>query len=271
MSGPRTYPHGVPSWVDTEQPDVAAACDFYGGLLGWRFEVAGAAGSYAVARLDGRDVAGIAPEAGQPVAWNTYVTVDAADDTAVAIAAAGGDVAAGPADAGAEGRFAICADPRGARFRLWQAGRRPGAQVVNGAGAWNFSDLYTDDPGLARRFYAPLFGWEFDDLGFATMIRRPGYGDHLEATVDPGIRQRQSDDLAPPGFEDAIGWLAGAGDGPDRWHVTFSVADRDDAAARTEALGGQVLGSDDTEWTRAVHVRDPQGAELTLSQFLPPG
>jgi predicted enzyme related to lactoylglutathione lyase len=184
--------------------------------------------------------------------------------------ASGGDVTAAPADAGEDGRFAICADPRGAAFRLWQAGRLPGAQYVNGPGAWNFSDLYTDDPERAQRFYAPLFGWAFDDLGFATMIRRPGYGDHLESTVDPEIRQRQADDMAPPNFEDAVGWLAPAGDGPDRWHVTFSVADRDDAAARTEALGGRVLASEDTDWTRAVIVRDPQGAELTLSQFLPP-
>jgi hypothetical protein len=30
----RTYPHGVPCWVDTEQPDVDAALAFYGGLFG---------------------------------------------------------------------------------------------------------------------------------------------------------------------------------------------------------------------------------------------
>ena len=39
----RTYPHGVPCWIDTEQPDTAAAREFYGGLFGWRFEEADAA------------------------------------------------------------------------------------------------------------------------------------------------------------------------------------------------------------------------------------
>ena len=34
----RTYPHGVPSWVDTEQPDTDAARAFYGELFGWSFE-----------------------------------------------------------------------------------------------------------------------------------------------------------------------------------------------------------------------------------------
>jgi len=35
MTGPRTYPHGVTCWIDTEQPDLPAAGRFYGGLFGW--------------------------------------------------------------------------------------------------------------------------------------------------------------------------------------------------------------------------------------------
>jgi hypothetical protein len=67
----------------------------------------------------------------------------------------------------------------------------------------------TDQPDVdaARRFYAGLFGWTFSDVGFGTMIRRPGYGDHLAATVDPGIRERQGGVFAPPGFADVIGCL----------------------------------------------------------------
>ena len=196
----RTYPHGVPSWVDTEQADPEAACRFYGELFGWTFEDAmppGAPGHYFIARLDGRDAAAIAPpENDQPVAWNTYVAVEDADATAAAIADAGGEVLAGPQDAGPGGRYAICADPRGARFRLWQARRRLGAQVANVPGAWNFSDLRTGDPALAATFYAPLFGWELEELGIRdddppARIRRPPRGDgrprHPRA---PGRRQR---------------------------------------------------------------------------------
>jgi uncharacterized protein len=102
-------------------------------------------------------------------------------------------------------------------------------------------------------------------MGFAGMIRRPGYGDHLAATVDPGIHERQAGVAAPPGFADAIGWVAPAGDGPDHWHVTFSVADRDDAVATAESLGATMLSSEDTAWTKHAAIRDPQGAELTLS------
>jgi predicted enzyme related to lactoylglutathione lyase len=268
----RTYPHGVPCWVDTEQPDPDAAARFYGELFGWAFEDAMPAGSYLIASLDGRDVAAIARGSDAPPAWNTYVAVDDADATAAAVIDAGGSVVQDAADAGPGGRMAACSDASGARFRLWQARARPGAQLVNAPGAWNFSDLRTADPAAAQAFYEPLFGWEITDLGFGAMIRRPGYGDHLEATVDPDIRSRQGDVDAPPGFEDAIGWLAPADPGePDHWHVTFTVEDRDAAVALAERLGATVISAEDTDWTRHALIRDPQGAELTLSQFTPPG
>ncbi len=272
MSPTRTYPHGVPSWVDTEQPDPEAAQDFYQRLFGWTFETVSPpdAPLYAIAILDGRDVAGLARVEDQAAAWNTYIAVDDADATAQRVADAGGTLLAGPFEPGPAGRVAMCADPSGAAFRLWQAGKRLGAQVVNEAGSWNFSDLHTDHPeGIA--FYAELFGWSVEDLGFATMVRAPGYGDHLEATVDPGIRGRQAGVVAPPGFEDAIAWVAPLEPGTEpHWHVTFAVADRDAVAASATELGAEVMATEDTQWTRTALVRDPQGALFTASQFTPP-
>jgi predicted enzyme related to lactoylglutathione lyase len=277
-SGPqaprRTYPHGVPCWVDTEQPDVGAAIDFYGGLFGWTFEDAmppGAPGRYVVAKLAGRDAAAIAgPGDGLP-AWNTYVAVEDADAAVGRLTAAGATVASAPADAGEGGRGAVLIDPEGAEFRLWQPRRRVGVQATNEPGAWNFSDLHTRDAEAAMAFYTQAFGWQFDDIGFAVMIRRPGYGDHLEATFDPGIRTRQAKATAPPGFEDAIAWVAEPVEGEAaNWHVTFTVADRDQAVTDAERLGAAVLAQQDSAWTRTALVRDPQGAVFTASQFTPP-
>jgi predicted enzyme related to lactoylglutathione lyase len=254
MSTRRTYPAGVPCWVDTAQPDAEAARRFYGKLFGWTF-------LEGIASLDGQPVAGIFT--GADVAWNTYVAVDDADAVAATIASAGGAVISDTE----------CADPGGARFRLWQERDRPSAQVVNVSGAWNFSDLHTSDVPAAKEFYAAVFGWEAAELDFgATMWRMPGYGDHLEATVDPDIRSRQA--AAPAGFEDAIAWLAPLapgepGPGP-HWHVTFTVADRDNAVAVAQRLGAEVISSSETMWTRSAVIRDPQGADLTLSQFTPP-
>jgi hypothetical protein len=37
-----------------------------------------------------------------------------------------------------------------------------------------------------------------------------------------------------------------------------------------ERLGGTVVASEESEWTRTAVVRDPQGAVFTASQFTPP-
>jgi predicted enzyme related to lactoylglutathione lyase len=272
MTATRTYPAGVPSWVDLDVPDLDAAQAFYAGLFGWAFADASGneARRYVVARLDGRDVAGVAEGAG--ATWRTYVAVDDVAGAAARVEAAGGRVLEGPTAAGAAGRWAACADPAGVPFRLWEAGARPGAQVVNSPGAWNFSDLHAADPAASAAFYTDVFGWEVSDVGFGAMIRRPGYGDHLAATIDSGIHERQAAISAPPGFADAVGWMVPAGaDEQPHWHVTFTVADRDQTAAAVERLGGTVMASADTQWTKEALVRDPAGAVFTASQFDPTG
>src|SRR3954463_15346301 len=287
---PRTYPPGVTCWVDTEQPDLEAATVFYAGLFGWTLTDVvppGAGDSYVVATLEGEDVAALAPAiGGRPAAWNTYVAVEDTDRAAAAVESLGGRVGLPPADAGPGGRWALCADPFGAEFRLWQARRRLGAQLVNAPGSWNFSDLHTPDRDRALAFYGSLFGWVTTELpgGAGTMLQVPGYGDHLAATVDPGIHERQgpappgpapplprgaptAPPSAPPGFADATGGVVPTAPGePSHWHVTFTVTDRDESAARAEDLGATVVTSSDGLWTRSALIRDPQGAELTLSQ-----
>ena len=206
----RTYPHGVTSWIDIEQPDLAAGRAFYAGLFGWRISDAGpsdAPGSYLIASLDGQDVAALAPTPaatanGIPTSPSTTPMPRRRRSWPMAA-----QLLAPPSDAGSAGRAATCADPFGAEFRLWQAGSRRGAQLANSPGAWNFSDLHTPDRDAAMSFYTPLFGWRAVDLdqGAGTMIQVPGYGDHLAATVDPGIHERQAS--APAGFADVIGGL----------------------------------------------------------------
>ena len=273
MTEPRTYPQGVPCWIDTEQPDLDAAREFYSGLFGWTLidaVPADAPGSYLIATLNGQDVGAIGPGDSPPV-WNTYIAVEDADATASAVAAAGGTVLTKPYDVGPAGRTATCADPGGAEFRLWLPRRRLGAQLVNAPGSWNFSNLRTSDPKAALAFYSAVFGWVADDMGDGAeaMLRVPGYGDHLAGTSDPDIYQRQA--FAPPGFADVVAGLEPAGDGETQhWHVKLTVADRDDSAATAERLGATVVSATQTPWTREALIRDPQGAEFSVSQFTPP-
>ncbi|MFD2792462.1 VOC family protein [Promicromonospora vindobonensis] len=275
-----TYPHGVPSWIDLETQDVDAALAFYGHLFGWRFTEKlppGAAGRYVVASVDGTDATAVAaiatPAAGfdGEVAWHTYLAVDDVDATAARVAGLGGVVSSPPESVGPPGqpagRMARIVDAQGAPSRLWQAGTRPGAQVVNTPGTWNFSSLLTPDVDRALEFYGPLLGWErTDDLG-AGMARVPGYGDHLARTVDPGIHERQ--EQAPPGFADVVAGVLQA-EGPARWSVAFTVADRDRSATEAERAGATVVATEDGEWTKEATIRDPFGAELVLAQFDPP-
>ena len=126
------YIPGVPCWIDSLQPDPAAAADFYGALFGWELEDVmppEAPGRYYMARLPGGDVGAIgsAPEGMSTAVWNTYIWVESADETAAKVREAGGTVLEEPFDVFDAGRMAICADPEGAPFSVWQAGRNRGA------------------------------------------------------------------------------------------------------------------------------------------------
>lgn len=276
------YPAGVPCWIDVLQPDVAATKAFYGGLFGWEFEARtpeGAPMAYAYARKDGLLVAGVGgPPAGDGTSgWTSYVWVDSADDTAAAVLAAGGEVLAPPVDIPRSGRVAVCADPSGAVFGLWQAAELRGAELVNAPGSWNFSDLTPGDASEAEKFYGAVFGWECDPFEMsagdkASIWRVPGYGDFL-VQRDPALRERQAANQAPNGFADAVAILSPepTGAGAARWNVTFAVADADAAFDRALSLGATVVTAlFDTTYTRMGAVADPQGATFTVSEYRPP-
>ena len=54
------------------------------------------------------------------------------------------------------------------------------------------------------------------------------------------------------------------------WSVTFGVDDVEAAAARARELGGEVVsGPVDAPWARLAVIRDPQGATVIASQFVP--
>jgi uncharacterized protein len=261
-----TYPHGVPCWVDTLQADVDAACAFYKGIFGWDFAGPGpmpADGRYYVARLRGFDVAGVGsrPERSPIVpAWTIYVSVDSADEAAKQTERAGGSVVLHPLDAAPAGRAAVLTDPEGAVFGVWEARERKGAQLVNDAGAWSWTNLNTGSPERAKTFYSAVFGWQIETMGSGngafTMFRVPGYvGGKPEQPV-------------PRDVVAGISPLDGAGV-PPHWSVDFWVDDVDDTARNALALGGRVvLEPYNTEIARQAVLADPQGAVFSVSKVL---
>jgi predicted enzyme related to lactoylglutathione lyase len=272
MSERDGYPPGVPCWVDTLQPDLDAAMRFYGGLFGWAFGgpgpmPAGPPGSppgrYYVARIRGRDVAGIGslpPEGAPPVpAWATHVSVERAERAAERAQLAGGSVMVPAFDALPAGRMAVLRDPAGAVFCVWEAAARKGAQLVNEPRAWAMSALRTGDPGPCARFYDEVFGWKTDTFGegkaAVTLWRLPGY-----VGGEPG----------QPVPRDVVAVMAPGTNGvPSHWAVDFWIDDAEAAAARAVKLGGTLISPvREDRLFRSAMIRDPQGAVFSISQLV---
>jgi predicted enzyme related to lactoylglutathione lyase len=269
MSERDTYPHGVPCWVDLLVPEPERATAFYGELFGWEFAGPGPmpdGGGYYVARLNGADVAGIgsAPARdGVPAAWNTYVSVDSADDSVQRVRAAGGSVLAGPFDAPPAGRAAVIEAPDGSVICLWEAGERCGAQRVNEHSAWAMSMLQTTAPDAAAPFYAEVFGWDAwawgpGDGPQASLFRLPGYvGGEPNQPVPRDVIAAMLPLDAPP----APGLRA-------VWGNDFWIADADRAAAIAPSLGGTVIAPPhDAPPFRRTVLADPFGAVFSVSQL----
>ena len=272
------YITGVPCWIDTSQPDPEAAVTFYSGVFGWDLEDVmppDSPGRYFMARLRGEDVAAIGsvPEGAPPMAtWNTYVWVDSADETAATVRDAGGTILTEPFDVMDAGRMAVFADPEGAVFCVWQAGRHRGAQIVNEPGSLNFNGLNTRDAEAAKRFYGSVFGWETAVFGGAEMWTMPAYGDHL-AVDRPSIHDEVAA-MGVAGFENVVASInpiaADQPNTPAHWSVTFAVEDADATAEKAAELGGTVVVAPfDAPWVRMTVITDPQGATFIASKFVP--
>ncbi len=268
MSERDGYGPGVPSWVDILGPDPRRLTDFYGALFGWEFAGPGAMpgdGEYFVARLRGRDVAGVGslPAGVEAPAWGTYIEVASADGTAARVAEAGGTVLAEPVDALPAGRLAVVADPEGAAFCLWEPRERRGAQLVNEPGAWSMSALNVRDRDAAAAFYGAAFGWTLDSFQLGDMevglFRLPGYvGGEPEQPVPRDVVATMA-----PLSEQAPG---------ANWSVDFWVDDVAGITATATELGGGVLvPAYDVPPLRQAVVADPNGVPYSVSELNLPG
>jgi hypothetical protein len=272
MSERAQYPAGVPCWVDTMQPDPEAAARFYGELFAWQIVGPEAMpgeppGRYFVARIRDRDVAGIGSQRnGAPDAavWSTYVSVESTDVAVSKVKAAGGAIVVPPFDAPPAGRMAVCRDPAGATFCLWQPASRQGAQVVNEPRAWSMSALVTSDEPRALAFYGAVFGWKPEALEFGeqtvTLWRLPGYvGGEPQQPVPRDVVA-----VMIPMDDDMVSQRVAP-----FWSVDFWVENADTTATRAAELGAAVVAPPhDVPGFRRAVISDPQGATFSISQLV---
>jgi predicted enzyme related to lactoylglutathione lyase len=267
MSERETYPAGVPCWVDILQRDTEQGRAFYGGRFNWDFTRDAMSGSYFVAQVNGRDVAGLGslPHPYPASAgWNTYVRVETLSASVERALRTGGRVLVPPAVTKSAGRWALIADPVGASVGLWEAGTREGAQLVNARRAWALSTLHTTDPDASKAFYSEMFGWEAEDFGSAntgiTLWHLPGYFGGV---------------AGQPVARDVIGLMVAVGDTRTAhndapcWSVDFWVDSADRSAEDGERLGGSVIAPpQDSPGFRSAELADPSGAKFTISQVV---
>ncbi len=245
-----SHPTGQPIWFDLQTKDAAAARAFYAAVLGWTYEEqAPEYGGYAVAFTDGAVAAGIGQqEAGAtyPSAWSVYFGVTDAAAACERIKAAGGTPMFPPMLIGQEGRMAMCTDPTGAVFGVWEPIKHTGAEAVNQPGAMVWCEVNTRDAAKASKFYADVFG-----LTIETMEMQGAPYHMLKNHGEPvaGVLQ-----MTPE-------W----GDMPPHWMAYFGVHDAEVAKAKVEAAGGKVHhGPFDTPYGRMIVVGDPQGAAVSF-------
>lgn len=243
---------GQPNWTDLATPDLDKAKAFYAELFGWEFFDSGPDfGHYNMAMLQGQSAAGMAPmQPGSPMpsAWTVYFSSDNAAADAARAAEFGGQVIMDAMAVGELGVMAICADPTGAVFGLWQSGQHIGASIEDEPGTMAWSEVNTRDGAAASAFYTKLF-----DLSTVKLPDAAYYQLTRGTQMVCGVME----------MDDS--W----GDMPPHWMQYFAVTDTDAAAAKAAAAGGTVhVAPFDTPYGRIAVIGDPFGA--TFSILTPP-
>jgi len=150
-------------WFNMLTPAPTEARQYYSELLGWTYVELPGMGH--IVKVGGRDVGGLWDLAGPntppgtPAHIGIMFKVDSADATGERVISLGGK--AKPAfDVMDKGRMAVCSDPNGAEFDVWEPRASSGTDVdstLHGAPSW--IETMTTDAKRATAFYSDLFGW----------------------------------------------------------------------------------------------------------------
>jgi predicted enzyme related to lactoylglutathione lyase len=245
-------PVGAPCWIDVLTSDTDRIREFYGELLGWTSESAGAEyGGYINFAKDGVPVAGCMHNdgtSGSPDLWSIYLASKDAAATVDAAAANGGAVQLPPMPVMDLGTMAYVTDPGGARIGVWEPGLHRGFGVYDEIGAPSWFELHTRAYAASVAFYRDVFGWDAVAMSDTPEFRYTTLGEGEGALA--GVMD--SSPYAPEGT-------------PGDWAVYFRVADTDAALAKIAALGGAtVTPAQDTPYGRLATAADPTGSQFKL-------
>lgn len=212
-------------WFNMLTPEPARAREFFGQLLGWTFVEMPGVGH--IAGVDGRDIGGVfdnvsprTPGGATPMI-GVMLKVASADAAGGSVVALGGT--AQPAfDIGDSGRMAVCHDPAGAEFDVWEPRRGQMTDADSGRhGVPSWFEALTTDVDRTARFYSGLFGWT------AEVAPMPG-STYLRLLRDA---------VPVAGLLPITADMAGARPG---WRTYFTVADAERLVREAVRLGAQL-------------------------------
>ena len=253
MGSRTSHRPGTFSWVDLSSADQEGAKRFYGGLFGWEAEdnPVSEDAVYSMMRSGGEFAAAISPQPqqqrdnGVPPMWNSYITVESADQALERARTLGANVHAPAFDVFDAGRMGVIQDPQGGFFCVWEPRAHIGAGIVNAPGALSWNELVTPDLEASAEFYGGLFGWSTRPLEGSEMpywiIQRPDGG------TNGGMRAATPTE-------------------PCYWLVYFGCEDVPSTLARVTELGGNPMMDpmDIGAGVIAPAVFDPEGAVFAL-------
>jgi predicted enzyme related to lactoylglutathione lyase len=150
-------------WINMLTPQPAEARAFFGALLGWTYVEMPGMGHRV--QVGGRDIGGlfdvVSPRTPKGTAPDIGVMlkVESADAACEKVTSLGGKTQ--PAfDIMDQGRMAVCTDPNGAVFDVWEPKKSHLTDAdSNQHGAPSWFETMTTDVDRAANFYSGLFGW----------------------------------------------------------------------------------------------------------------
>ncbi len=243
-------------WINVLTPDPDKSRAFFSTLLKWTYVAMPSTGHRILVR--GKDIGGIfntisprTPEGANP-GIGVMIKSGSADKAVARVKTLGGT--AMPAfDVGIAGRMAVCFDPNGAEFDIWEPKSMEGFQVDSthhGAPSW--FEISTPNVPRDREFYSALFGWTATEFPMGS-VKYTAFSRGREAPI-AGMLVR------PP----AKGLIRA------QWGVYFTVQNVNETAKLAELMRAQIhLPPQDFPGVgRFCYIRSPEGVYFYVITYL---
>lgn len=244
-------------WINILTPNPVEAMDFFTKVLGWSYAEMPANMGHVI-KVGGRDMGGLfdlnSPQTppGTHPHIGVMVKVKSADATVEKVTSLGGK--AMPAfDVMDKGRMAVCFDPNGAAFDVWEPKASQGADVDSTQhGATSWFETMTSDKDRAMAFYDKLFGWKAEAMATPNMNY---YSFKHEGLPIAGMLQ-----ITPE-----------MGNMPSVWLTYFTVKNIDESVKLATQLGARMCMDIMAVPTvgRFSMLTSPQGVMFYMIQYIP--